>query len=53
MLHYILTKNVSERPPTPWMTQEILKAKFQWRRLERVWRTTCYWRDRSRNKSSV
>ena len=24
----LLTKTVSERPSTPWMTQEILKAKF-------------------------
>ena len=23
----LLTKTVSERPPTPWMTQEILEAK--------------------------
>ena len=43
----LLTKTVSERPPTPWMTQEILKAKVQRRRLERVWRRTRYRCDRS------
>ena len=30
------------------MTQEILKAKVRRRRLEKVWRRTCYRRDRSR-----
>ena len=44
----LLTKTVSERPPTPWMTQEILKAKVRRRRLERVWHRTCYRHDRSR-----
>ena len=44
----LLTKTVSERPPTPWMTQEILKAKVRRRRLERVWRRTRYRHDRSR-----
>ena len=44
----LLTKTVSERPPTPWMTQEILKAKVRRRRLERVWRKTRYRHDRSR-----
>ena len=44
----LLTKTVPERPPTPWMTQEILKAKDRRRRLERVWRRTRYRHDRSR-----
>ena len=44
----LLTKTVSERPPTPWMTQEILKAKVWRRSLERVWRRTRYRHDRSR-----
>ena len=44
----LLTKTVSERPPTPWMTQEILKAKVRRRRLERVWRRTRYRHNRSR-----
>ena len=44
----LLTKTVSERPPTPWTTQEILKAKVRRRRLERVWRRTRYRHDRSR-----
>ena len=43
----LLTKTVSERPPTPWMTQEILEAKARQRRLERVWRITRYRCDRS------
>ena len=42
----LLTKTVSERPPTPWMTQEILKAKVLRRRMERVWRRTRYRHDR-------
>ena len=44
----LLTKTVSERPPTPWMTQEILKEKVRRRRLERVWRRTRNRHDRSR-----
>ena len=44
----LLTKSVSERPPTPWITQEIIKAKVRRRRLERVWRRTSYRHDRSR-----
>ena len=44
----LLTKTVSERPPTPWMTQEILKAKVRRRRLKRAWRRTRYRHDRSR-----
>ena len=44
----LLTKTVSERPPTTCMTQEILEAKVRGRRLERVWRRIRYMRDRSR-----
>ena len=44
----LLNKTVSERPPTPWRTQEILAAKVRRRRLERVWRRARYRRDRSR-----
>ena len=44
----LLTKTVSERPPTPWMTQEILKAKVRRRHLGRVWRRTRCRHDRSR-----
>ena len=44
----LLTKTVSERPHTPWMTQEILKAKVRRRRLERVWHITRYRCDISR-----
>ena len=44
----ILIKTVSECPRTPWMTQEIFKAKVRWRRLERVWRKTRYRCDKSR-----
>ena len=33
------------------MTQGILKAKVQWRRLERVWRRNRYRRDRSRYRA--
>ena len=44
----LLTKTVSERPPTPWMTQEILKVKVRHRRLERVWRRTRHRHDRPR-----
>ena len=44
----LLTKTVSERHPTPWMTQDILKAKVRRRRLERVWRRTRYRHERSR-----
>ena len=30
----LLTKTVSERPPTPWMTKEILEAKVRLHRLK-------------------
>ena len=32
------TKNMSVKPPTPWMTPELIKAKICRRKLEKTWR---------------
>ena len=42
------TKLLSDKPPTPWMTQEILNLKSMRRRLERRWRRTRSRYDRSK-----
>ena len=43
-------KTMPNKPPTPWMTQEIMKAKTLRHNLERTWRRTCTHLDRSRYK---
>ena len=44
----IITKQISPKPPNPWMTPEILAAKNQRRYLERVWRRNSTQLNRSR-----
>ncbi|KAK2183559.1 hypothetical protein NP493_306g01032 [Ridgeia piscesae] len=44
----IKTKSVSQKPPAPWMTPEIIKSKQRRRYLERVWRKSRSSLDRSR-----
>ena len=44
----IKSKWVSERPPAPWMTSEIILSKRRRRYLERVWRKSRLPLDRSR-----
>ena len=46
----ISTKTLPRRPPTPWMTQKIMKAKTHWHNLERAWRRSRTHLDRSRYK---
>ena len=36
----VSTKTLPRKPPTPWMTQEIMKAKTLRHNLERAWRTS-------------
>ena len=43
----IKTKSVSQKPPAPWMTAEIIKSKQRRRYLERVWRKSRSSLDRS------
>ena len=38
------------KPPTPWMTPEIMQAKTLRHNLERTWRRSCTHLDRSRYK---
>ena len=40
------TKSVSSRPKEPWMSEEVLAAKREKRRLERAWRRTKFTFDR-------
>ena len=47
------TRSVSAHPPDPWITEEILEAKREKRRLERVWRHTKFPIDRKRYKTRV
>ena len=42
------TKSVQVRPPSPWMSNEIIVAKRRRRYLERIWRRTRSPIDRSR-----
>jgi len=44
----IKSKSVSQKPPAPWMTPEIIKSKRRRRYLERVWRKSRSSLDRSR-----
>ena len=42
------SKSVSQKPPGPWMTPEIIQSKRRRRYLERVWRKSRSSLDRSR-----
>ena len=42
------SKSVSQKPPAPWMTPEIIQSKRRRRYLERVWRKSRSSLDRSR-----
>ena len=44
----VRSKSVSQKPPAPWMTPEILQSKRRRRCLERVWRKSRSSLDRSR-----
>ena len=44
----IISKSVSQKPPAPWMTPEIIQSKRRRRYLERVWRKSRSSLDRSR-----
>ena len=44
----VRSKSVSQKPPAPWMTPEILQSKRRRRYLERVWRKSRSSLDRSR-----
>ena len=46
----VSTKTLPRKPPTPWMTPEIMKAKTLRRNLERTWRRSRTHLDRSRYK---
>ena len=43
----VRSKSVSQKPPAPWTTPEILQSKRRRRYLERVWRKSCSSLDRS------
>ena len=49
----IKTKSVPTRPPDPWISDDILKAKHNRRRLERTWCRTRSVTDRHRLSASV
>ena len=44
----VRSRSVSQKPPAPWMTLEILQSKRRRRYLERVWRKSRSSLDRSR-----
>ena len=46
----VSTKTLPRKPPTPWMTPEIIKAKTLRHNLERTWRRSRTHLDRSRYK---
>ena len=46
----VSTKTLRRKPPTPWMTPEIMKAKTLRHNLERTWRRSRTHLDRSRYK---
>ena len=46
----VSTKTLPRKPPTPWMTPEIMKAKTLRHNLERTWRRSRRHLDRSRCK---
>ena len=46
----VSTKTLPRKPPTPWMTPEIMKAKTLRHNLERAWRRSRTHLDRPRYK---